>query len=130
MATFTDFKSSETSPAIGNLIAKLLKSVAYVHHQHLITTMYSRHMALLAYYEGLPDLVDIFAEASIARGYPQSFVVKLNEADVEVMIDDLIKECTTVHDILDIKKHFDLTNPLEDIMTFLNSIRYKLRLMH
>ncbi|ADM80147.1 hypothetical protein phiAS5_ORF0304 [Aeromonas phage phiAS5] len=128
MPSFTEFKGKEQTKAVGELISKLLKSVAYVHHQHLTTTIYSRHKALGEYYEGLPSLIDSFAESSIARGYDQSFTATHAEVEVELMIDNFLQECTMVHEYLETKRHFDLVNALEDIMTFMTSIRYKLNL--
>ncbi|AUE22704.1 hypothetical protein Ah1_00164 [Aeromonas phage Ah1] len=125
--SFKDFKG-DTNSSVGELISKLLKSVAYVHHQHLTTTIYSRHKALQAYYEELPELIDSFAEYAIARGYAQSFTATHAEVEVEMLIDNFLQECTMVHEYLETKRHFDLVNALEDIMTFLTSIRYKLNL--
>ncbi|ADQ52884.1 hypothetical protein AsFcp4_322 [Aeromonas phage AsFcp_4] len=126
-SSFKDFKG-DTNSSVGDLICKLLKSVAYVHHNHLVTTVYSRHMALNEYYTSLPELVDAFAEASIARGYAQTFSVSHAEVEVEMLIDNFLQECTMVHEYLETKRHFDLVNLLEDIMSFMSSIRYKLNL--
>lgn len=125
--SFKDFKG-DTNSSVGELISKLLKSVAYVHHQHLTTTSYSRHKALQSYYEELPELIDSFAECAIARGYVQRFTATHAEVEVEMLIDNFLQECTMVHEYLETKRHFDLVNALEDIMTFLTSIRYKLNL--
>ena len=127
--SFSDFSSATTkSAAIGNLITKLLKSVAYVHHEHLTTTSYERHITLQQYYEGMPGVVDTLAEASIARGYPQSFAVQFNPSSFEQLLIDAMAECNSVHKILEKDEMWDLTNALEDIMTFISSVQYKLRL--
>lgn len=126
---FANYSSTQSkSSSVGNLITKLLKSVPYVHHEHLTTTSYERHITLQQYYEGMPGVVDTLAEASIARGYPQSFDAQFNLVSFEQLLNDAMSECNAVHKILEKDGMWDLTNALEDIMTFISSVQYKLRL--
>lgn len=106
-------------------IGELLHSVAAVHSEHLMTTSYARHMALGDYYTGMPDLVDAFAEACISRGDMTINPVAVTYSSVESLLTTLRNNGSVLHDNL---SHPDLTNALEDIMTFISSILYKLRL--
>ena len=121
----SEAKGSEDA-VVGALISKLLKSISFSHHQHLTTKIHSRHLALKEYYEGMPDVVDSFAECAIALGYSQEFGPESDQTTMESLIDELREDCRSVHAILDEKGQFELTNPLEDIMTCLTSVKYKL----
>ncbi len=52
---------------VNSLVAKLKQAETLTHYWHLRTTSYARHMALGAFYEGLPDLTDTFVEAYIGK---------------------------------------------------------------
>ena len=132
LSTSVNFLSRQISEAkgsgteVGDLISKLLKSVSFVHHQHLTTKIHSRHLALKEYYEGMPDVIDTFSECAIALGYPQDFSLESSQTTVEGLISELIEDCRRVHALLDEKNQFELTNPLEDIMTCMTGVKYKL----
>lgn len=128
--SFTDYtKKNNQDRSIGLLISKLLLSVAIVHKQHLTTNIYSRHKALQSYYEDLPALIDTFSEVAISRGFVIGDLVLNNIQSVEIMIDEFLLDCDRVHNSLSLLRLYDMTNALEDIMTFLSGIKYKLALV-
>jgi len=118
----------KTNP-VGDLVAELLTSVAVIHHKHLITTSYELHKALEVYYTGIPELIDGFAEVVIANKItiPTPPSIKLSQEPIAIL-NGLMIQCKLVHTILESEKMFDATNALEDIMTFISSVLYKLNL--
>lgn len=124
----TSISEAVAEDSVGNLVGKLLSGVAYAHHQHLITTAHSRHITLKELYEGLPGVVDGFAEASIASQYSIPVPKSQEYGSVEEFLDSVMEDCSQVHYFLEESDEPELINPLEDIMTFLQSIRYKIRM--
>lgn len=114
---------------VGELVADLLTSVVVMHHKHLTTTSYELHKALNIYYNDMPALIDGFAEVVIANGIaiPTPPSVKLTQEPVAIL-NGLMLQCKSVHALLETEKMYDVINTLEDIMTFISSIVYKLNL--
>ena len=116
-------KASETP--VSAYIGALLQSVAVVHSMHLTTTNYARHMALDEYYKDMPELIDAFAEAYIAEG---DVVIKptigFEYDSAETLLSSLKDAGLVIHGGL----CPSLTNPLEDVLTKISAIQYKLRL--
>lgn len=128
--SFTEYtKKTNQDPAVGVIISKLLSSVSYTHRQHLTTNIYSRHKALQSYYEDIPALIDAFSEVAISRGFNIAEIQLIKSQSVEIMIDEFLLDCDRVHNSLSAMKLYDMTNALEDIMTFLSGIKYKLALV-
>lgn len=62
----------------GEFVQDMLHAVTNTHLMHFQTRSFSEHMALGAYYEGLSDLVDQFAEAvqgkyGLLEGYDSDY---------------------------------------------------------
>jgi hypothetical protein len=58
--------AEEGVASVFEIIGMLLHSIADFHLFHLLTTDYAAHMALEDYYEGMPELVDAFAEDTLS----------------------------------------------------------------
>lgn len=113
----------ETS--ISAYIESLLQSVAIVHAMHLTTLSYARHKALDEYYKDMPELIDAFAESYISQEEVKLEPrISFNHSSAE----DLLKSLKEVGLMLHKGMCPSLTNPLEDILTKIHSILYKLRL--
>ena len=116
-------QAKETS--LSAYIGSLLQSVAIVHAMHLTTLSYARHKALDEYYKDMPELIDALAEAYIAQETvnlePR---ISYNYSTAEDLLISLKEVGLMIHKGL----CPTLTNPLEDILTKINSILYKLRL--
>lgn len=51
----------------GELIGRLFFAQSVARKEHLLTTLYSRHVALQKYYESLSELTDSFAETCMGK---------------------------------------------------------------
>lgn len=112
-------------------VALLFASRDYAHKAHLNTDSYAQHVALGAFYDGIIDLADTFAEAWMGRnlqkigdidplktpkGEPLTVIKRLLEV-VEDTRDFIPKEDTALNNIID-----------EIVALFLSTI-YKLKFL-
>ena len=73
------FKESIMDPIVGTFVSTLLHSATLTHLMHFKTTSYSQHVALAAYYDEIPELVDSLVESiqgayeTIIEPYPSMF---------------------------------------------------------
>lgn len=73
------FKESIMDPIVGTFVSTLLHSATLTHLMHFKTTSYSQHVALNAYYDEIPELVDNLVESiqgayeTIIEPYPSMF---------------------------------------------------------
>ena len=110
-------------------VATLLHSATVTHLQHLQTKSYAAHKALQKYYESIPDLVDNFAESyqgeyGLITDYPSD---RHNATDPKMYLDrlaDFVSEIRTV-----LPKDTPLQNTVDEIMSLINSTRYKLKFL-
>ena len=110
-------------------VATLLHSATVTHLQHLQTKSYAAHKALQKYYESIPDLVDDFAESyqgeyGLITDYPPD---RHNATDPKAYMDrlaDFVSEIRTV-----LPKDTPLQNTVDEIMSLINSTRYKLKFL-
>lgn len=104
------------------------------HHWHLQCDNYAKHMELNELYEELPEHVDSFIEGLMeSRGPIQvtgtTYVFQELEFAIEVL-SEFIEHCTKVHEILESIEEYGSVNNLEDIMSFVDSILYKLKVLN
>jgi DNA-binding ferritin-like protein len=103
------------------------------HHWHLQCRNYSKHMELDELYKELPEYVDSFIEGMMAERGPifstgSSYVFQPIEAAIP-LLEEYVKHCTKIHEILESLDEFGSVNTLEDIMSFVESILYKLKVL-
>lgn len=112
-----------TETPVSRYIGMLIDSVGVIHAMHLITKSWARHRALDGYYKEMPELIDSFAEAYIARHEVYLSPIPTPHASAEDLLNRLCELGCAIHDDLSP----DLSNPLEDILTKISSTLYKLR---
>ena len=110
-------------------VATLLHSATVTHLQHLQTKSYAAHKALQKYYEGIPDLVDSFAESyqgeyGLITDYPSD---RHNATDPKAYMDRLADFVSEIRSVL--PKDSPLQNTVDEIMSLINSTRYKLKFL-
>lgn len=103
------------------------------HHWHLQCKFYSKHIELDEFYKGLPEYVDAFIEGMMAERGPifstgSSYVFQPLEEAIP-LLEEYVQHCTKIHEILDGLGEFGSVNTLEDIMSFVESILYKLKVL-
>ncbi|SOK58439.1 Phage protein [Yersinia phage fHe-Yen9-04] len=103
------------------------------HHWHLQCKYYSKHMELDEFYKDLPEFVDSFIEGMMAERGPifstgTSYVFQPLEAAIPIL-EEYVQHCNKIHEILDSLNEIGSVNTLEDIISFINSILYKLKVL-
>lgn len=112
------------SPA--EFVQCLLHAITNTHMLHLQSRSYSEHMALGAFYEGLDDLVDAYAEAyqgkyGIIEGYTNEFELADNPIAYLVEKNEYIREARK-----QLPQDSELQNITDEIAALIDSTLYKL----
>lgn len=113
----------------GLFVGNLLHAVTVTHMQHLITRSYAEHKALGAFYGGLGDLVDKYAEAYQGRyGLITDYAIKevMPSSPLEYMISLL--EYVDQH-TKEMPDDSELHNIVDEIKELIDSTLYKLRFL-
>lgn len=108
-------------------VGTLLFSGVVAHLMHLQTRSLSEHMALGAYYEGIEDLVDSFAEAyqgkyGLISGYPVNYGLPSGTAQEYIR---QIKEFVATSRS-GLPSDTELQNIVDEISALVNTTLYKL----
>ncbi len=103
------------------------------HHWHLQCMYYSKHMELDEFYKELPEYVDSFIEGMMAERGPifctgSSYVFQPLEEAIP-LLEEYVQHCNKIHEILDSLEEYGSVNKLEDIISFVDSILYKLKVL-
>lgn len=103
------------------------------HHWHLQCRYYSKHMELDELYKDLPEYVDSFIEGLMADRGPifstgSAYIFQPIEEAIP-LLEEYIMHCSKIHEILESQDEFGSVNTLEDIMSFVESILYKLKVL-
>lgn len=103
---------------------------ARAHMWHLNTNSYAAHMALKSFYEGLPDLVDAFAEAAMAYQMetlqPAGGAYRFDTSDMAIGgLEQFLQITKQVH--AECQSQPGLTNALENIISLIEGTLYKLK---
>ena len=103
------------------------------HHWHLQCKFYSKHIELDEFYKGLPEYVDSFIEGMMAERGPifstgSTYVFQPLEEAIP-LLEEYVQHCIKIHEILDGLGEYGSVNTLEDIMSFVESILYKLKVL-
>lgn len=113
-------------PEVGYFVNYLLSLTGYAHFQHLVEKSYARHVILDELYKGLPELIDVFAEASISLQCKLEYdCLYMGGMSIESCLEGLLNQARALH--YKIAKYTGLTNALEQIQTFIMQILYKLQ---
>lgn len=126
-------EDSNTEEAVLKFVENSIFLESQAHHWHLQCGNYAKHMELNEFYEGLPEYVDSFIEglmqirgALVITG--SSFVFQPLTSVIAVL-EDYKRQCLAVHKILDSQEEYGSVNTLEDIISFVDSILYKLKVL-
>ena len=134
MMDFVDNEEgSDTEEAVLKFVENSIFLESQAHHWHLQCGNYAKHMELNEFYEGLPEYVDSFIEGLMqTRGalvITGSSYVFQPLSSVIAVLEDYKRQCLAVHKILDSQEEYGSVNTLEDIISFVDSILYKLKVL-
>ena len=111
------------------LIATLFQSRDFAHFKHLQSKSYAEHMALKEYYEGVIDMIDDLAELHMKTGdiinCPSTIEIpKVNAVDYFDKLSAMLASMTK-----DAALREDLKNILVDILSIVNKLLYKIKIL-
>ena len=125
-------ESTMDNQLVGTFISTLLHSATLAHLMHFKTTSYSQHMALGAYYEEIPDLVDSLTESIqgayelIIEPYPSMF----GNGNGDDPLAYIISLRNYVRDYRDqMPQDSEIQNEIDNIANLLNHTVYKLKFL-
>jgi hypothetical protein len=116
----------------GTFIGTLMQSRNQAHIYHLQTPSYAQHIALQGYYEGIIPLIDGLVESyqgkyGILRDYKMAGTIKEDE-NPAMYFEGL---CKFVEAILpSLPQDTFLVNQYDEVMTLIQSTKYKLKFLH
>lgn len=116
----------------GTFIGTLMQSRNQAHIYHLQTPSYAQHIALQGYYEGIIPLIDGLVESyqgkyGILRDYKMAGTIKEDE-NPAMYFEGL---CKFVEAILpSLPQDTFLINQYDEVMTLIQSTKYKLKFLH
>jgi hypothetical protein len=116
---------------IGTFVSTLLHSATLTHLMHFQTESYAEHVALAAYYDAIPELVDGLVESlqgayeTIIQPYPSSF----RTGDAEplaymISLRDYVRDYRG-----EMPQDSEIQNEIDSIATLLNQTVYKLKFL-
>jgi len=113
----------------GELVARCFHARTAAHIFHLKTRSYAAHMALHGFYDEIVDLADAFAEtyqgcSGLIEDYPPRFSMPTT---AEAMLSELYNWIEDNRE--DISDETHLQALIDDIMTLIESTKYKLRFL-
>lgn len=104
------------------------------HHWHLQCHLYSKHMELDELYKDIGEYVDTFVEGlmnsrgalTLGAGKPYTFL-PLDQCIP--VLEQYVQAAKHIHEILDSEEDYGSVNSIEDIISFLERILYKLKVL-
>lgn len=124
---------TDSSDVMLAFVENSLFLTAQAHHWHLQCNVYATHMELDDFYKELPEFVDAFIEGLMAeRGpiYPtgNSYVFQPLDAAIAILEEYLV-HAQHIREYLDQSEQFGSVNTIEDIISFVDSVLYKLKFL-
>jgi hypothetical protein len=116
---------------IGTFVSTLLHSATLTHLMHFKTTSYSQHVALAAYYDAIPELVDGLVESiqgayeTIIEPYPSMF--RTGDAEPLAYLISLRNYVRNYR--VEMPQDSEIQNEIDSIATLLNQTVYKLKFL-
>lgn len=116
--------------AASQFVSVLLHSGTNTHFMHLQTKSFAEHMALGAYYEGIQDIVDRWAEAyqgiyDVISDYPNTFHVAKDPKTYLTQIKDFVDKNRDA-----LPDDTQLQNIVDEVCELIDTTLYKLRFLH
>lgn len=126
-------ESSNSDEALLKFVENSLFLESQAHHWHLQCGNYAKHMELDEFYKGFPEFVDTFIEGMMSSRGPiqstgASYVFQPLSSVIEVL-QNYKQQCVAVHGVLEQEEDFGSVNAIEDIISFVDSILYKLKVL-
>lgn len=126
------FKESIMDPIVGTFVSTLLHSATLTHLMHFKTTSYSQHVALNAYYDEIPELVDSLVESiqgayeTIIEPYPSMF----GNGNGDDPLAYMVSLRNYVRDYRDqMPQDSEIQNEIDSIANLINHTVYKLKFL-
>lgn len=124
-------EANMNNDAVTQFVGTLLHSATLSHLMHFKTESYSQHVALAAYYEEIPELVDALVESIqgayeiILSPYPSMF----GNGDGEPLTYmKSLRDYVRLHRV-DLPDDSEIQNEVDNIATLLNQTVYKLKFL-
>ena len=119
-------EETEMTYTPAEFIQCMLHAITNTHIMHLQSRSYSEHMALGAFYEGLEDLVDSYAEAyqgkyGIIEGYTDEYELPEGPIAYLAQVSEYVKEARK-----SLPQDTELQNLTDEIAALIDSTLYKL----
>jgi hypothetical protein len=126
------FKESNMDGVIGTFVSTLLHSATLTHLMHFKTTSYSQHVALNAYYDEIPELVDSLVESiqgayeAIIDPYPSMFGNGNGDDPLAYMVSlrNYVKDYR-----VQMPQDSEIQNEIDNIANLINHTVYKLKFL-
>jgi hypothetical protein len=126
------FKEANMDGVIGVFISTLLHSATLTHLMHFKTTSYSQHVALNAYYDEIPELVDSLVESiqgayeEIIQPYPSMFGNGNGDDPLAYMISlrNYVRDYR-----VQMPQDSEIQNEIDSIANLINHTVYKLKFL-
>jgi len=126
------FKESIMDPIVGTFVSTMLHSATLTHLMHFKTTSYSQHVALNAYYDEIPELVDSLVESiqgayeTIIEPYPSMF----GNGNGDEPLAYMVSLRNYVRDYRDqMPQDSEIQNEIDGIANLINHTVYKLKFL-
>ena len=137
LRSMMNYVEQEETDVSEEVLLKFVENSIFIesqsHHWHLQCGNYAKHMELNEFYEGFPEFIDSFIEglmetrgALICSG--SSYVFQPLSSVISVL-EDYKQQCLSIHKVLDSMEEYGSVNTLEDIISFVDSTLYKLKVL-
>jgi len=115
---------------VGQFVLTLLHAATNTHLLHLKSTSYAEHMALGAFYQALPDLVDVVAES--IQGVTEELIDY--PVDYYPPMDNALDELRSLKDFVKDERELlpqdsEIQNAIDNIADLIDSTIYKLKFL-
>jgi len=126
------YKETTMDAIVGTFISTLLHSATLTHLMHFKSTSYSQHVALAAYYDAIPELVDGLVESiqgayeQIIEPYPSMFGNGNGDDPLAYMVSlrNYVRDYRG-----QMPQDSEIQNEIDTIATLLNQTVYKLKFL-
>ena len=126
------FKEANMDVVVGTFVSTLLHSATLTHLMHFKSKSYSEHVALGAYYDEIPELVDGLVESiqgayeTIIDPYPAMFGNGNNDDPLAYMISlrNYVRDYRQ-----QMPQDSEIQNEIDNVANLLNSTVYKLKFL-
>jgi hypothetical protein len=128
----SDFKEANMDGVVGTFVSTLLHSATLTHLMHFKSKSYSEHVALGAYYDEIPELVDGLVESiqgayeTIIDPYPAMFGNGNNDDPLAYMISlrNYVRDYRQ-----QMPQDSEIQNEIDNVANLLNTTVYKLKFL-